>query len=187
VTPAATANRQRHGHRHAQGGRRRADGRSRWSPDMTVHRASRAGFGRGVMADVSDKIVGQFSSCLANKLGPGANAGRRGRRGRRQVGHHRDLRRGGHPGQRGGGHPSARRPRSARRAWPRPPRRRPPRPARTAPHRSWPAAPEPTRSEVDAIDLLDTRGRPGAQAAGAGRARPARAVHHLPGDQGRKS
>ena len=28
-----------------------------------------AQFGRGVMADVSDKIIGQFASCLSNKLG----------------------------------------------------------------------------------------------------------------------
>ena len=40
--------------------------------DMTVT-GRPAQFGRGVMADVSDKIVGQFSSCLANKLGPGAS------------------------------------------------------------------------------------------------------------------
>ncbi|HWN36244.1 MAG TPA: SRPBCC family protein [Pseudonocardia sp.] len=39
--------------------------------DMTVT-GRPAQFGRGVMADVSDKIVGQFSSCLANKLGPSA-------------------------------------------------------------------------------------------------------------------
>src|SRR5882724_4613935 len=39
--------------------------------DMTVT-GRPAQFGRGVMADVSDKIVGQFSSCLAKKLGPGA-------------------------------------------------------------------------------------------------------------------
>jgi hypothetical protein len=40
--------------------------------DMTVT-GRPAQFGRGVMADVSDKIVGQFSSCLAKKLGPGAS------------------------------------------------------------------------------------------------------------------
>ncbi|MDT7597982.1 MAG: uncharacterized protein QOK26_59 [Pseudonocardiales bacterium] len=41
--------------------------------DMTVT-GRPAQFGRGVMADVSDKIVGQFSSCLAKKLGPGATS-----------------------------------------------------------------------------------------------------------------
>jgi uncharacterized protein len=39
--------------------------------DMTVT-GRPAQFGRGVMADVSDKIVGQFSSCLAKRLGPEA-------------------------------------------------------------------------------------------------------------------
>ena len=39
--------------------------------DMTVT-GRPAQFGRGVMADVSDKIVGQFASCLATKLGPDA-------------------------------------------------------------------------------------------------------------------
>ena len=41
--------------------------------DMTVT-GRPAQFGRGVMADVSDKIVGQFASCLAKKLGPGATS-----------------------------------------------------------------------------------------------------------------
>ena len=34
-----------------------------------------AQFGRGVMADVSDKIIGQFASCLSNKLGSESEAG----------------------------------------------------------------------------------------------------------------
>ncbi|HTK62728.1 MAG TPA: SRPBCC family protein [Pseudonocardia sp.] len=33
-----------------------------------------AQFGRGVMADVSDKIIGQFASCLSNKLGASSEA-----------------------------------------------------------------------------------------------------------------
>jgi hypothetical protein len=37
-----------------------------------------AQFGRGVMADVSDKIIGQFASCLSNKLGASADAGSSG-------------------------------------------------------------------------------------------------------------
>jgi carbon monoxide dehydrogenase subunit G len=41
--------------------------------DMTVT-GRPAQFGRGVMADVSDKIVGQFASCLAEKLGPGSES-----------------------------------------------------------------------------------------------------------------
>lgn len=40
--------------------------------DMTVT-GRPAQFGRGVIADVADKIIGQFSSCVADKLtGPGA-------------------------------------------------------------------------------------------------------------------
>ena len=34
----------------------------------------RAQFGRGVMQDVSDKLLGQFASCLETKLGPDAPA-----------------------------------------------------------------------------------------------------------------
>jgi carbon monoxide dehydrogenase subunit G len=41
--------------------------------DMTVT-GRPAQFGRGVMADVSEKIVEQFSSCLANKLGTPAES-----------------------------------------------------------------------------------------------------------------
>jgi carbon monoxide dehydrogenase subunit G len=41
--------------------------------DMTVT-GRPAQFGRGVMADVSDKIVGQFASCLADKLGSSRSA-----------------------------------------------------------------------------------------------------------------
>jgi uncharacterized protein len=33
-----------------------------------------AQFGRGVMQDVSDKLLGQFASCLETKLGPAADA-----------------------------------------------------------------------------------------------------------------
>lgn len=39
--------------------------------DMTVT-GRPAQFGRGVMADVSDKIINQFAACLAKKLGPEA-------------------------------------------------------------------------------------------------------------------
>jgi hypothetical protein len=40
--------------------------------DMTIT-GRPAQFGRGVMSDVADKIIGQFSSCVADKLtGPGA-------------------------------------------------------------------------------------------------------------------
>ena len=33
-----------------------------------------AQFGRGIMQDVSDKLLGQFASCLETKLGPGESA-----------------------------------------------------------------------------------------------------------------
>lgn len=45
--------------------------------DMTVT-GRPAQFGRGVMADVSDKIIGQFASCLSTKLGPQADLGSAG-------------------------------------------------------------------------------------------------------------
>ena len=62
--------------------------------DMTIT-GRPAQFGRGVISDVADKIIGQFSSCVASKLAPeaespaepaggGAVAGRRRRWGQRQ-------------------------------------------------------------------------------------------------------
>jgi carbon monoxide dehydrogenase subunit G len=42
--------------------------------DMTVT-GRPAQFGRGVMADVSDKIITQFASCLSKKLGPEVRGG----------------------------------------------------------------------------------------------------------------
>jgi carbon monoxide dehydrogenase subunit G len=42
--------------------------------DLTVT-GRPAQFGRGVMADVSDKIINQFAACLAKKLGPEGAAG----------------------------------------------------------------------------------------------------------------
>lgn len=39
--------------------------------DMTIT-GKPAQFGRGVIADVADKIIGQFSACVARKLAPGA-------------------------------------------------------------------------------------------------------------------
>ena len=41
--------------------------------DLTVT-GKPAQFGRGVMQDVSDKLLGQFASCLETKLGPAAKA-----------------------------------------------------------------------------------------------------------------
>jgi carbon monoxide dehydrogenase subunit G len=123
--------------------------------DMTVT-GRPAQFGRGVMADVSDKIVGQFSSCLANKLGPGATpaaeaadksattgtsaaAGTPGSAAAASVGKAPEV------GSAGVATATAT-PASATST------------NGTAPKLA--AAPEPTRSEVDAIDLLDTAGAP---------------------------
>jgi carbon monoxide dehydrogenase subunit G len=128
--------------------------------DMTVT-GRPAQFGRGVMADVSDKIVGQFSSCLAKKLGPGATppaeaapaeasdksattgtsaaAGTPGSAAAASVGKAPEV------GSAGVATATAT-PASA-----------------TSTNGAAPklaAAPEPTRSEVDAIDLLDTAGAP---------------------------
>jgi len=119
-----------------------------------------AQFGRGVMADVSDKIVGQFSSCLAKKLGPGAakadeaapaaeaadksaSAGTSAAAGSATAA--ASAGKAPEVGSAGVATATAT-PASA-----------------TSTNGSGPklaAAPEPTRSEVDAIDLLDTAGAP---------------------------
>lgn len=41
--------------------------------DMTIT-GRPAQFGRGVISDVADKIIGQFAGCVADKLAPGAEA-----------------------------------------------------------------------------------------------------------------
>jgi len=127
--------------------------------DMTVT-GRPAQFGRGVMADVSDKIVGQFSSCLAKKLGPGAakadeaapaaeaadksaSAGTSAAAGSATAA--ASAGKAPEVGSAGVATATAT-PASA-----------------TSTNGSGPklaAAPEPTRSEVDAIDLLDTAGAP---------------------------
>ena len=132
--------------------------------DMTIT-GRPAQFGRGVISDVADKIIGQFAGCVAQKLAPGrggrAGAGAGGSAGRRRP---RPTRR---PPRRG----QQRRPRPAAAATAPPPRPAPPRPrpgrraaagagrcaagSTTAPRPSG-----PVRSEIDAIDLLDTAGSP---------------------------
>ncbi|HEY1966679.1 MAG TPA: SRPBCC family protein [Pseudonocardia sp.] len=130
--------------------------------DMTVT-GRPAQFGRGVMADVSDKIVGQFSSCLANKLGtqaespegesapesgtapaaaaaaPAASAGTPGTEANAgeapSIGSAGVATATATPASAGSPSSNGSGPRLA-------------------------SAPEPTRSEVDAIDLLDTAGAP---------------------------
>lgn len=106
--------------------------------DMTIT-GRPAQFGRGVMSDVADKIIGQFASCVASKLAPepvsvgggtagaaaGQVTGRTNGAGARVEGAVRTA---------DGPAPSAVTPQ--------------------------PAATGPLRSEVDAIDLLDTAGAP---------------------------
>ncbi|WP_028925360.1 SRPBCC family protein [Pseudonocardia acaciae] len=114
--------------------------------DMTVT-GRPAQFGRGVMADVSDKIVGQFSSCLANKLGKSDEAAAP------------ETAAASSPAAaEAGAEGSAAKPAAATKTAPAPA-------ASTASANGvapkLAAAPEPsTRSEVDAIDLLDTAGAP---------------------------
>jgi uncharacterized protein len=111
--------------------------------DMTVT-GRPAQFGRGVMADVSDKIVGQFASCLANKLGKSAeSAGSEASAASAAGSASADT--------------SAAKPAAATKTAPAP-AASPASANGVAPKLA--AAPEPTRSEVDAIDLLDTAGAP---------------------------
>jgi carbon monoxide dehydrogenase subunit G len=139
--------------------------------DMTVT-GRPAQFGRGVMADVSDKIVGQFSSCLANKLGTKAESPV-GESGTETGAQAAGAGAGGVPSGSAAapvGAPSAAGAPGAEATAGETP------PASVATATSAPAsggsassngsgprlasAPEPTRSEVDAIDLLDTAGAP---------------------------
>ena len=99
--------------------------------DMTIT-GKPAQFGRGVIADVADKIIGQFAACVARKLAPVAEepvaVRRRRRRRRRTSPRPRD----GPPGARGPRPPAPRRSRTrcrsgSRRTGRRPPRRRVPR------------------------------------------------------------
>ena len=108
-----------------------------------------AQFGRGVISDVADKIIGQFASCVASKLQAGdAPAARTA------------LLRGVGPGARGGAR--RRRPRRVpRRPTARPARPPPPTaPAARAATAKPAASTAPMKSEIDAIDLLDTAGAP---------------------------
>lgn len=116
--------------------------------DMTVT-GRPAQFGRGVMADVSDKIVGQFSSCLANKLGKSDEAAAPDAAGGAAS---------APAASEGSAEASAAKPAAATKTAPTPA-------ASTASANGvapkLAAAPEPAaRGEVDAIDLLDTAGAP---------------------------
>jgi len=100
--------------------------------DMTIT-GRPAQFGRGVMSDVADKIIGQFASCLANKLAPepaavGSSAG---------------------GSANGSGAATATKTATG-----------PALSDTSSGAASKPAASGPMRSEVEAIDLLDTAGAP---------------------------
>ena len=124
--------------------------------DMTVT-GRPAQFGRGVMADVSDKIIGQFSSCLANKLGPQAES---------SGGGEAVASSGASAGSGATADPAPKSAASSDSPAPAPSAiKTAPTPAPSATSANGVApklasAPEPTRSEVDAIDLLDTAGAP---------------------------
>ncbi|RZT88616.1 carbon monoxide dehydrogenase subunit G [Pseudonocardia sediminis] len=101
--------------------------------DMTVT-GRPAQFGRGVISDVADKIIGQFSSCLADKLNSGeAN---------------------------GSGPKHAADETSPIPAVPPPPGGQPVTPATTTPTSTGPRKPAPQSNPVEAIDLLDSAGAP---------------------------
>ena len=109
-----------------------------------------AQFGRGVISDVADKIIGQFASCVASKLQAGdAPSEEASSEGSAPV-----------PAAVRGG---ARRARVPRRPTARP-ARPPPRPLRPRPPAATAkpsaASTAPMKSEIDAIDLLDTAGAP---------------------------
>lgn len=113
--------------------------------DMTVT-GRPAQFGRGVMADVSDKIIGQFSDCLANKLGDsGATA--EGAASSAAAASTAKAEGSGSAGKAEAATATVTAP-SAEAI------------TQNGASPRLATAPEPTRSEVDAIDLLDTAGAP---------------------------
>ncbi|GAA4850561.1 SRPBCC family protein [Pseudonocardia benzenivorans] len=98
-----------------------------------------AQFGRGVISDVSEKIIGQFASCLTDKLGGSkADEGAAGGEAAKADAAPSDAA------------PAAAAPTSA--------------PTAATAGSAAPSAPKaasgPMRSEIDAIDLLDTAGAP---------------------------
>src|SRR5882757_676707 len=123
--------------------------------DMTVT-GRPAQFGRGVMADVSDKIIGQFSSCLANKLGPHAESSGEAEAAA-SSGASASSSAATEPKSAGSPESPAPAP-SAIKTAPAPVPSGPASANGAAPKLA--SAPEPYRSEVDAIDLLDTAGAP---------------------------
>ena len=113
-----------------------------------------AQFGRGVMADVGDKILGQFASCLADEFGSSSVGRPRGRHGHRDR--HRVHRRQRHRPRAGG---------RGRRATP---RRSParPRPPRSSSGSGAPAAAAMPTTVAEAAKG-DSGAKPGASVGGA--------------------
>jgi carbon monoxide dehydrogenase subunit G len=111
--------------------------RVRCTTDLNVT-GKPAQFGRGVMAEVSAKLVGQFADCLATQLGGGGDESAAAP---------------GAPAEPAVTEPSAAEPASAV------PRTEPTPLSRTTAPRAQ-APPEETRPTADAIDLLDTAGVP---------------------------
>jgi carbon monoxide dehydrogenase subunit G len=114
--------------------------------DMTIT-GRPAQFGRGVISDVADKIIGQFSSCVASKLAPEVESPAEPAAAPSQAA---DA--GGGSANNGSGAASA-----AATATSTAPAKGPVLSSATA---SRPVTPAPMRSEVDAIDLLETAGAP---------------------------
>ena len=129
-----------------------ADGPSRtavtMATDMTIT-GRPAQFGRGVISDVADKIIGQFSACVASKLAPEQAAASSA-----------PATTGAETSAAGGGSTNgSAAPATATTAAKGPVlATAPTTPAQSAPAPKAPA--QSLRSDVDAIDLLDTAGAP---------------------------
>jgi carbon monoxide dehydrogenase subunit G len=137
-----------------------ADGPKRTSvtmvTDMTIT-GRPAQFGRGVISDVADKIIGQFSSCVATKLAPEEEAAPAAaeEKAAPAAAPSAGPEAGGVSATNGTGSAAAAQAATA---------------TATAPAKgpgvsqpstqAKPVTPAPMRSEVDAIDLLDTAGAP---------------------------
>jgi uncharacterized protein len=125
--------------------------------DMTIT-GRPAQFGRGVISDVADKIIGQFSSCVASKLAPEQEVASGAAPAAEPAAAPKAPAAAGSgrgSGSNGTGPAAAAATATAPAKGP-VPASAPSAPA-TAPR---PVAAAPMRSEVDAIDLLDTAGAP---------------------------
>jgi uncharacterized protein len=128
--------------------------------DMTIT-GRPAQFGRGVISDVADKIIGQFSSCVASKLAPeeeAAPAAAEEKAAPAAAAASAGPEAGGGSATNGTGSAAAA---QAATATATAPAKGPVvSQASTPTAQAKPVTPAPMRSEVDAIDLLDTAGAP---------------------------